>query len=206
MDNVQQGYGWTASDATSAHAYLVPKVLSVLPDRMRLRILDIGCGNGFVAGLLAERGHFVTGVDASKDGILVATRSYPKARFMELSVYDESFVEVVGDDYDVVISLEVIEHLYWPRRLIERAYQALKAGGRFIISTPYHGYLKNLAISVVDGWDRHFGVDWDGGHIKFFSRRTLASFMEQGGFRDIRFFGVGRFPGFWKSMLMTGEK
>ena len=58
-----------------------------------------------------------------------------------------------------VISLVVAEHLFYPRKLLEQSYQVVKPGGCIIFSTPYHGYLKNLAISVVNGWDKHFCMD-----------------------------------------------
>jgi hypothetical protein len=82
----------------------------------------------------------------------------------------------------------------------------LKTGGHLLVSTPYHGYLKNLVLSLVNGWDRHFGVEWEGGHIKFFSRKTLAKMACGEGFKNPRFVCVGRIPGLWKSMIMVVEK
>ncbi len=75
-----------------------------------------------------------------------------------------------------------------------------------VLSTPYHGYLKNLAISLIGGWDRHFTVHWEGGHIKFFSKRTLVRMAAAVGFRNIEFYGAGRLSGLWKSVVMTGRK
>jgi 2-polyprenyl-6-hydroxyphenyl methylase/3-demethylubiquinone-9 3-methyltransferase len=74
------------------------------------------------------------------------------------------------------------------------------------MSTPYHGYLKNLAISLVNGWDRHFEVHRDGGHIKFFSKRTLGRMAEEVGFGRQKFYGVGRLPWLWKSMILVAMK
>ena len=105
-----------------------------------------------------------------------------------------------------MIAVEVVEHLYYPKQLFDLSYRLLKSGGHLIVSTPYHGYLKNLAISLVNGWDRHFRVEWDGGHIKFFSKRTLEAMACERGFRNPRFVGAGRIPGLWKSMIMTVEK
>jgi len=204
-DNVQQQYGWEDTELTEANHLLIPHILGQLPQKP-VRILDLGCGNGTLAAALQARGHEVVAVDASADGVELARQHFPGIRFETASVYEEGFAEIVGTDFDFVISMEVIEHLYWPRKLLEAGYSVLKPGGRMIVTTPYHGYLKNLALSLAGGWDRHFTVDWNGGHIKFFSRQTLTQFMLEQGFRSIGFRGIGRISGLWKSMILTGEK
>ena len=74
-----------------------------------------------------------------------------------------------------------------------------------IISTPYHGYLKNLVLALSGRLDAHFTALWDGGHIKFWSKRTLRILLEEVGFEKIAF-GVGRIPLLAKSMIVTAEK
>jgi 2-polyprenyl-3-methyl-5-hydroxy-6-metoxy-1,4-benzoquinol methylase len=206
-DNVQQDYGWNESAETEANELLFPSIQHIV-ERLggSLNVLDIGCGNGTLVKLLCDLGHNVVGVDASKDGIDIARKQVPDARFEVASIYDDDFNQIVGSGFDLVISLEVIEHLYWPKILPQKVYKLLKPYGTFIISTPYHGYLKNFAISLFNGWDRHFTVDWDGGHIKFYSRKSLTNLLEENGFYDITFLGLGRVHYFWKSMVLTGKK
>lgn len=108
--------------------------------------------------------------------------------------------------FDLVYSAEVIEHLYDPRSFMAGCFAATIPGGQFICTTPYHGYLKNLAISVADGWDEHADPLFDGGHIKLFSRKKLTALMREIGFESIQFRGVGRYPYLWKSMLLSGRK
>ena len=205
MSNVQQQYGWQDTELTEANHLLIPDIMKLLPQES-VRILDLGCGNGTLAAALQARGHEVVAVDASADGVELARQRFPGIRFETASVYDENFAAIVGGEFDFVISMEVIEHLYWPRKLIASGYAVLKPGGKMIVTTPYHGYFKNLALALAGGWDRHFTVDWDGGHIKFFSRQTLTQFMLEQGFTGIDFMGVGRVPWLWKSMIMTGMK
>ncbi|TAF47005.1 MAG: hypothetical protein EAZ64_01050 [Sphingobacteriales bacterium] len=76
-------------------------------------------------------------------------------------------------------------------------------GGELIISTPYHGYFKNLLIALTGNFDRHFTVLWDGGHIKFWSINTLTKLLEEKQFTVTKFVGCGRFPLLWKSMIIT---
>lgn len=205
----QTEFGWVSPDPTCAHDYLLPGVLRTIDklygDR-RVRILDLGCGNGFVASRLAKLGHDVTGIDAATDGIKIARSTYPGVNFQRGSIYEKEWPGVTDDSFDCVISLEVVEHLLYPKVLFEKSYRLLRSGGHFILSTPYHGYLKNLALSLVNGWDKHFDVTWDGGHVKFFSRKTVQLMAAEAGFKNLRIFGVGRLPGLWKSMFLLAEK
>jgi hypothetical protein len=63
-----------------------------------------------------------------------------------------------------------------------------------IISTPYHGYLKNLVLALGNKWDSHLTPLWDGGHIKLWSRKTLSQLLSEAGFHVVRFIGAGRLP------------
>jgi 2-polyprenyl-3-methyl-5-hydroxy-6-metoxy-1,4-benzoquinol methylase len=202
-------YGWVDAGPTTAHPYLLPAVRRLLGELSRgasLRVVDLGCGNGFVAAELMRLGHRVIAVDASADGVEIARRAYPGLEVLVGSVYDDGLVDRLGGPADCVLALEVLEHLFLPRKLFERSREVLKPSGALVLSTPYHGYLKNLAISLAGGWDRHFRVDWDGGHIKFFSKKTLAAMAAESGFHASRFVGVGRLPWLWKSMILVARK
>ena len=74
------------------------------------------------------------------------------------------------------------------------------------MTTPYHGYLKNLALSIFGMWDYHHTALWHGGHIKFWSRATLTKLLNENGFDVIEFHGVGRVAYLWKSMLLVARK
>lgn len=74
-----------------------------------------------------------------------------------------------------------------------------------IISTPYHGYIKNLALSVLNRWDRHFFALVEGAHIKFWSKKTLSMLLERNGWSVKKYYGAGRIPFLWKSMIMICE-
>jgi len=110
------------------------------------------------------------------------------------------------DPFDIVISTEVIEHLYSPRLYISGCYKAVRPGGLFVCSTPYHGYLKNLLIALLNKNDSHTSPLWDGGHIKFWSRKTLGQLLTETGFTNLQFRGAGRMPFLWMTMLMSGDR
>ena len=108
--------------------------------------------------------------------------------------------------FDVVVSTEVVEHVYSPRQWAAAALTTLKPGGLLICSTPYHGYVKNCVLAFTGKLDAHFTALWEGGHIKFWSRRTLTSLLKETGFQVVAFRGAGRLPWLWKSMLLAARK
>jgi 2-polyprenyl-6-hydroxyphenyl methylase/3-demethylubiquinone-9 3-methyltransferase len=85
-------------------------------------------------------------------------------------------------------------------------YDLVKPGGIAVVSTPYHGYLKNVALAALGKMDDHFMPLKDHGHIKFWSRNTLNTLLLDAGFRSIRFEYVGRIPALAKSMIAVAEK
>jgi 2-polyprenyl-3-methyl-5-hydroxy-6-metoxy-1,4-benzoquinol methylase len=166
-------------------------------------ICDLGCGNGHIAGRLASVGYEVTGIDASQSGIRIARQTYPEVDFVEALINRE----LTGSrSFDLVISSDVIEHLYRPSDLLEAASTLLKPRGHLLLGTPYHGYLKNLAIAVAGRLDSHFSALHDGGHIKFFSVKTLSQLLTRHSFEDLSFNYYGRASWLWKNMICHARK
>ena len=165
-------------------------------------ICDLGCGNGHISGRLAALGYNVTGVDVSASGIQIARRAYPDARFFR-ALIDR---DLKLGKFDLVISSDVIEHLYRPANLLEAAQALLMPGGQLLVGTPYHGYLKNLVLAATGKMDSHFSALHDGGHIKFFSVRTLSRLMTSHAFEDLSFTFYGRAPWLWKNMICHARK
>jgi 2-polyprenyl-6-hydroxyphenyl methylase/3-demethylubiquinone-9 3-methyltransferase len=189
------------------HARLMPHVLAFAGQlKPGTRVLDVGCGNGFLCGEFLKRGCDVVGIDLSTEGIELARRTYPRARFELLNV-DGDFSERLREQpFDIVVTTEVVEHLYAPRKWATGCFSALKAGGCLICTTPYHGYLKNLLISLLGKWDRHANPLWDGGHIKIWSKKTLSHLLAETGFINIEVRGAGRIPYLWMTMIAKAER
>ena len=201
-------YAYKTHTACCAHAYLLPKIKQIIRSLGTAgRILDLGCGNGALSSELSELGLCVFGVDRSESGIRIAQATFPEVKFSLADAEQELVPSYFpAESFDFVVSTEVVEHVYQPRQLIENAFNLLKPSGYFIVSTPYHGYSKNLLLALSGKMDVHFTALWDGGHIKFWSRKTLSQLLVECGFTDLRFVGAGRVPYFWKSMILVARK
>lgn len=208
MSEEISGYVWENAELTYSHGYLLPALKALLARESlpqdRKRLFELGCGNGSVASELVRLGWEVTGVDPSEQGIAQANARFPTIPLRLGSAYDDLAAQY--GTFPVVVSMEVVEHVYAPRKYAATLYSLVERGGVAIVSTPYHGYLKNLALAASGKMDAHFTALWDHGHIKFWSEKTLRSLLEEAGFRDIQFRRVGRFPALAKSMIAIARK
>jgi len=202
------GYKHKTAELRRAHRFLLPSVCDVienlsLSDSQR-RVFDLGCGNGAVAHFLSQKGYDVVGVDPSSEGLEQAKRAYPNLKLFSGSAYDD--LQGRFGQFPIVLSLEVVEHIYFPRKYAACIYSLLEDGGVAVISTPYHGYWKNLLLALTGTLDAHFSALWDYGHIKFWSVRTLTHLLAEAGFSSIHFRSVGRIPPFARSMIAIARK
>ena len=198
-------YGFPDNEPSHAFAYLRAPLLSLLDVNTNKCILDLGCGNGYLVNYLISQGFNAYGTDASEQGIEMARRINANRFFVQDLSTDALPQELQSLDFDTIISTEVIEHLYDPAAFIRFCKKTLNNRGEIIISTPYHGYLKNLLIGIFNKWDRHFSPTWQGGHIKFWSKDTLSKLLMDAGFDIVAFEGCGRIPYFWKSMIIKAR-
>ena len=205
-DSIEK-YGWISDEAPHSCNYLVPEAVEILSGLNVRRVLDIGSGNGKLVSVLTDLGYEAVGVENDKGGVEISKSNYPGASFYNYGVQDmPSELLHLEDAFDAVVSTEVIEHLYAPEMLLKYANSVLRDKGYLVVTTPYHGYLKNLALSLFNKWDFHHTSLWTGGHVKFWSRTTLQTLFENNGFKVTGFAGVGRVPYLWKSMIMVAQK
>jgi 2-polyprenyl-6-hydroxyphenyl methylase/3-demethylubiquinone-9 3-methyltransferase len=195
-------YSYSADVPTWDDAYLWSRILPELrrfvpPPR---RVFELGCGNGATARTLAAEGYSVTAVDPSTSGIEIAKKFESDTLHFDVGSTDVDLASKYGQ-FPVVLSLEVIEHCPSSREFMRSFTSLLAPGGVGIISTPYHGFLKNLGIVASGGFDRHFDPLWEGGHLKFFTPAKLRELFDEFGFARYEIHRVGRIPVIAKSIL-----
>ncbi|MGE0151478.1 MAG: class I SAM-dependent methyltransferase [Reyranellaceae bacterium] len=199
-------FGWSSTEPGEHQLMLLPAIRPFLATPGRARtLLDLGCGNGWLSAQYAALGYAVTGCDVSQDGLRLAAEAFPDVVFRRLSAYEDLRPLAPPGGFAAIVCSEVIEHLIDPAAMLANTRRVLANDGVLILTTPYHGYLKNLAISLANGWDRHFSVGHRGGHIKFFSPVSLRDMLRQNGFEPSGFRGAGRLPWLWKSMVLAAR-
>ncbi len=206
-DDCRDEYVYQPGHFPHTAGYLWPTVIAEL-DRLNLprdrrRVFELGCGNGAFSHELSRRDWTVTGIDPSQSGINEA-RKGGHGEFHVASAYDD-LASRFGT-FPTVVSLEVVEHVYDPRKYTRTVYSLLEPGGVALISTPYHGYWKNLALALTGRMDAHFTALWDHGHIKFWSIATLNQLLTEVGFEVLRFHRVGRVSILAKSMIVVARR
>lgn len=149
------GYRYADSALNHSHDYLLPAVFRLL-DGLNLpadqrRLFELGCGNGSVAHELTRHGWDVTGVDPSAEGIAHAQRQYPELKLYAGSAYDD-LASRYGR-FPVVLSLEVVEHVYFPRQYAATVSSLLYGGG-------YCHSIHTLSRLLEESSN---GVDWKNG-------------------------------------------
>lgn len=98
------------------------------------RVVDLGCGSGFGTDILGEVANVAVGIDSDQE---ILSEAKSSRRFAYFYRYDLSKpVDYLANDYDVVTSMDVVEHLQTPTPLLENAAAALRPGGLFILATP----------------------------------------------------------------------
>src|SRR4051794_9957416 len=115
--------------------------------------LDVGCGAGLLTEPLARLGAKVTGVDAGPEVIAVA-REHAAAIGLEIDYRAADVLDIEGQ-FDLITSLEVIEHVADPAAFVKALAKRLAAGGLMILSTPNAtGWSKLMTITLAEGLGR----------------------------------------------------
>src|SRR5450631_581002 len=155
-----------------------------------LRMLDIGCGAGLLCEPFTRLGAQVIGVDASASNIAAAKLHADKGH---LSI-DYRFTTVeemdVRERFDIVLAMEVVEHVADVGLFIDRCAAMLKPGGMMVLSTLNRNW-KSFALAIVGAeyvlrWLPRGTHQWD----KFVTPDELELAFERGGLRVIGERGV----------------
>lgn len=201
-----KSYFYKHARGNPSHAYLLPILQEVMTtlSKDEPRAIDVGCGNGFVSDFIARGGFRVVGVDPSNRGMEIARQHFPAVEYYQGTAY-EDLASMFGQ-FDLTVSLEVVEHLYSPKTFARTLFLLTKPGGVCVVSTPYHGYLKNLVLAASGRFEKHLNPLNEGGHIKFFSIQQLTSLLQEVGFHIRRIHRVGRIPALAKSMVIVANR
>lgn len=156
--------------------------------------LDVGCGAGLLCEPLARLGAQVTGVDAAPENI-GAARAHAEASGLAIDYRAGEFERVAkGRTFDLVTSMEVIEHVADPAAFVAGLAAALAPGGLMILSTPNRTPLSRLAmITVGEGLGMIPRGTHD--HDKFLTPDELTALLADAGLAVADLRGLSFSPG-----------
>jgi 2-polyprenyl-6-hydroxyphenyl methylase / 3-demethylubiquinone-9 3-methyltransferase len=115
------------------------------------RVLDIGCGGGFLTNHLAKIGHHVTGLDAAADSLAVAA-SYDQTKSVSYDHGDARALPYPNGSFDAVCAMDFLEHVEDPERVIAEVSRVLAPSGLFFFHTFNRNFLSWLVVIK--------GVEW----------------------------------------------
>ncbi|MGK6354426.1 bifunctional 2-polyprenyl-6-hydroxyphenol methylase/3-demethylubiquinol 3-O-methyltransferase UbiG [Sphingomonas sp. DT-207] len=110
--------------------------------------LDVGCGAGLLTEPLARLGARATGIDAAPENIGAAT-AHAAAMGLDIEYIAGGIENLAGRQFDLVVSMEVIEHVANPPSFVAGLAGALAPGGLMILSTPNRTALSRLAMITI---------------------------------------------------------
>lgn len=156
------------------------------------RVLDVGCGDGRLLGELASLGVRPLGVDLSEEAVAQARRRGVDAVRADV---DGGALPIEDHAFDLVLCLDVLEHLFAPDVLRDELRRAVAPGGRVVVAVPNGlnlfnrvAFLSGRHLDVMD--KAHLASAPFSEHLRFFSLPVLERFLADGRLRPVerRFF------------------
>lgn len=175
--------GLAPSDASLREAFLLSRVAAE-QERLgrRLRILDLGCGEGHFAGVLMRADAGVVACDVAEEPLRRARANHPGL--------DVRLVEPDGPlpfedaTFDIAWAGETIEHVLDTSHWLSEVRRVLPSGGLILLSTPDHGLLSRLRLALSErAFASHFDPRSD--HLRFYTPSTLVGLLSDFGFEQV---------------------
>jgi len=148
------------------------------------RVLDIGCGQGHIARELAKRDCAVFGVEIDEDSAKVAREHCAEVLVADVDVAQE--LPWSGASFDVILCMDILEHLKDPGRALKLLRCYLKPGGQLLVTLP------NVAnwwvrFRLLRGrWDYYALGIMDSSHLRFFTLKTARQLLTECGLRIVK--------------------
>ena len=154
------------------HIRFISRAADETAGATKARILDIGCGAGFVLSVLKKKGFRVSGVDLSPRAAEVANIDYG----VDVQVGDLKNMSFSEKEFDVVLLLHTLEHLANPRVILKQIKRILADQGRLVLQVPN---IESIQFKL-------FGTRWYGldvpRHLVDYSSKSLFCLLSESGF------------------------
>jgi len=167
------------SEKNFTYRTVLAVINETIHDDREIKILDYGCGVGAVSLFLADRGNDVIGIDISGKAVKTANKSAELMQLAEQAIFytvDKGIKKIKNQKFDLIICIEVIEHVEDDKGLLSYFARLLKKGGLLIISTPsVNAPLYKMGLA--EKFDKRVG------HLRRYDSRNLVGMLRNTGFR-----------------------
>lgn len=179
------------------HDLEVDKIIGNFKPYLSGRVLDAGCGDGFVTNAISKLSSVneIWGLDISGTAIHIASRNYPHLDFKVGQVTDLPFE---SNYFDAIAAVELIEHIYDVEQMFREFCRVLRLGGYFIATTSDYNLPKKVMIALFF-WDKYFHPT--NPHIRFFSKKSLETMLIKFGFTRV----VHKWNGSYFNLMPKGQ-
>ncbi|MCX6819338.1 MAG: class I SAM-dependent methyltransferase [Candidatus Aenigmarchaeota archaeon] len=166
------------------------RIIDMLSKEKKGKLLDIGCGNGFLANELKKIGYDTYGIDLSSQQVKRAKKRDVKAK---QGSADEKF-KFKDNFFDCVVVSEVIEHLFEPENCLRECYRVLKKGGILIVGIPNTSSLQARLAMFFLGESQFVTYPYvTHPHIRMFSKASLIKLLKKHNFKPQKTRGANWF-------------
>ena len=155
-----------------------------------LKILDVGCSEGYLGEYLRGLGHYVVGVEIN---INAAVKAEPLLDRIYKGTVQNYFNENIYDRFDVIIFGDVLEHITDPQSILEICSSRLLADGILVASLPNVAHISVRSMLLEGRWEyTKLGI-LDETHIRFFTKKSAIELFKTAGF-DLEEVGAVELP------------
>jgi len=190
-------------DFLSDFSFKWSRLKEFIPLENNITIVDFGCGNGKILSEIKKmnpRAKLI-GLDVSETALERAKKYLPDVDFYKIN--DGGRLPLNDGMVDFVFSSEVIEHIYDIENAFSEITRILKPNGKILLTTPYHGLIKNLLITLF-AFNKHFNPI--GAHIRFFTKKTLFDLLNKNELKIIKTGYYGRIWPIPHSIFILAKK
>lgn len=164
-------------------------------------IMDIGCGDGSLLYQFRNRYSHLIGLEYSAERLRQAEANLAALKFTPVQGSAEDMSQLADNSVDRIITADVIEHIPDVYAASHEMFRVLKPGGWLVINTPNIAFIKKRMVLALGRFpstsqpNEGLGSDvlFDGGHLHYFTYRSLRLVLERAGFQMVRPMGFGRF-------------
>jgi SAM-dependent methyltransferase len=167
------------------YAFVRKDIEPLLP-RHAARVLEVGCGGGGTLAWMKESGRadWTAGIELSPEAAAVAVTRVDDVRCGDANALLD---DLPAESFDLVLCLDVLEHLPDPWAALSKIQSLLRPGGRIITSLPnvrHHSVV--LPLLFRGRWEYRDAGIMDRTHLRFFSRQGIAALMRGAGLHEVR--------------------